>query len=92
MTLENAIRLRRDIPACIAYLKQTLGPGDVLLIKSRYDYRLGRVALALLGWNVRCAIPQCSLNYVGCERCSMLARGWHGLEGVADGPADLETG
>ena len=53
-----------------------LAPGDVVLVKGRDTERLDRVALALQGRQVRCAIEFCDLRGVRCETCPKLETGW----------------
>ncbi|MFO1038854.1 MAG: hypothetical protein U1E45_18595 [Geminicoccaceae bacterium] len=57
-------------------VKEELRPGDVVLVKGRDNERLDRVALALLGRDVRCAIDFCKLRSGRCEGCSHLETGW----------------
>ena len=57
-------------------VKEELRPGDVVLVKGRDNERLDRVALALLGRDVRCAIDFCKLRSGRCEGCSHLEKGW----------------
>jgi len=59
-----------------------LAPGDVVLIKGRRKQRLGRIALALMGRQVRCDITICDARLMSCECCPMLERGWNGLQVV----------
>ena len=59
-------------------LNDDLRPGDVVLIKGRDTQRLDRVALALMGRQVRCELKSCDAE-VECESCPMLEREWAGL-------------
>jgi UDP-N-acetylmuramyl pentapeptide synthase len=52
-----------------------LAPGDVVLIKGRDTQRLARVALALMGRQVRCELRSCHIRTLLCDRCPMLERG-----------------
>ncbi|HXJ82953.1 MAG TPA: Mur ligase family protein [Candidatus Methylomirabilis sp.] len=64
-------------------VRETLGPGDVVLIKGRNNQRLERVALALQGHRVVCDIPVCrAVPQLRCSSCPMLSRGWAGLRVV----------
>jgi len=56
-------------------LQEQLQPGDVLLIKGRFEQHLERIALSLMGRTVRCDIEPCWLKK-HCEECPMLERGW----------------
>lgn len=57
-------------------LAGSLEPGDVVLIKGRHDQRLERVALALMGRQVRCDLPLCNTPLGRCDTCPMLETGW----------------
>jgi UDP-N-acetylmuramyl pentapeptide synthase len=61
--------------AAVEALRDDLGPGDVVLIKGRVSQRLARVALALMGRDVRCELTSCEAE-ISCDRCPMLERGW----------------
>ena len=58
-------------------LQDDLQPGDVVLIKGRGAQHLQRVALALMGRQVRCDLVFCDAK-IPCDRCPMLERGWMG--------------
>jgi UDP-N-acetylmuramoyl-tripeptide--D-alanyl-D-alanine ligase len=61
---------------------QALRPGDLVFVKGRDVQRLERVALALAGRPVRCALPICRLpQQLSCADCAMLERGWAGQPG-----------
>jgi UDP-N-acetylmuramyl pentapeptide synthase len=66
--------------AALEVLRQTLGPGDVVLIKGSWVQRLDRVALGLAGRQVGCEITFCAVRQTRCDRCPMLERGWGGLQ------------
>jgi len=57
-------------------LRAQLQPGDVLLIKGRYEQHLERIALSLMGRNVLCDIKLCRIKRSTCADCPMLERGW----------------
>jgi len=66
-----------DLGAVVAALPSDLGEGDVLLVKGRGRQRLGRIALGLLGRDVRCRIAACPIgSSTSCDHCKMLERGW----------------
>lgn len=67
------------IPTAVAQLREQLAPGDVVLLKGREDERIERVALALTGRDVRCALRRCDAK-VRCHLCPMLERGWAGTD------------
>ncbi|MCW5978536.1 MAG: UDP-N-acetylmuramoyl-tripeptide--D-alanyl-D-alanine ligase [Bryobacteraceae bacterium] len=69
-----------SVAAATAALRGDLGPGDVVLIKGRAEQRLDRIALALEGRRVACALETCWLKEPRCNECSMLERGWEGLK------------
>jgi len=72
------INARRSVTMVVEALQDDLRPGDVVLIKGRDTQRLARVALALMGRQVRCELTSCDAK-VECEPCPMLERGWAGL-------------
>jgi UDP-N-acetylmuramyl pentapeptide synthase len=72
------VRLPSDLHQIVARLEAELEPGDVVLLKGRGSQRLDRIALALSGRTVRCAVTSCSARWTRCETCPMLARGWDG--------------
>jgi len=57
-------------------LREQLRPGDVLLIKGRYEQHLCRISLLLMGRVVRCDIDCCRIKKTNCSACPMLERGW----------------
>jgi UDP-N-acetylmuramoyl-tripeptide--D-alanyl-D-alanine ligase len=78
---ENLTNCKRSIHRAVDVLRSELRPGDVVLIKGRIDQRLGRIALALSGAEVRCALKSCKANTLACEDCPMLGKGWNGPDG-----------
>ncbi len=72
---EAMVNARYDVLGAAEILRQELRPGDVLLVKGRDTQRLDRIALALMGRNVRCAIPFCGLRDARCDSCVLLERG-----------------
>jgi UDP-N-acetylmuramoyl-tripeptide--D-alanyl-D-alanine ligase len=71
------INARGSVTKAVEALKDDLRPGDVVLIKGRDTQHLARVALALMGRQVRCELTSCDAQ-VECEACPMLERGWLG--------------
>ncbi len=65
----------RTVKEAATYLESILGPGDVVLIKSRRGQRLDRIRLILQGRNVQCDIKLCLIQS-DCIDCPMLERGW----------------
>lgn len=72
------INAKRSVTMAVEALRDDLRPGDVVLIKGRDTQRLARVALALMGRQVRCELTFCEAK-MQCDRCPMLERGWVGL-------------
>lgn len=71
--LANGDILRVDsVRAMTDALRNTLGEGDVVLLKGRNSDRLERVALALEGRTVTCAVSQCRLRLAACRFCEFL--------------------
>jgi UDP-N-acetylmuramyl pentapeptide synthase len=67
-----------------AALAPELGPGDVVLIKGRFDQKLGRVALALAGETVACTLRSCHFTS-DCASCPMLRVGQPGRRRAPQG-------
>jgi len=65
----------RTVQEAATWLESILGPGDVVLIKSRRGQRLDRVRLILQGRAVRCDIKLCLIDS-DCVDCPILERGW----------------
>jgi alanine racemase len=77
-------RAHDDLGAALAALPKDLGAGDVVLVKGRSRQRLGRLALALVGRDVRCRIALCPIAALpSCDECRMLERGWRPGEAEA---------
>ena len=75
------INAQRSLLKAVEALRESLGPGDVVLIKGRTNQRLERVAFALAGRKVKCNISFCDMKVL-CENCPMLERGWEDLKAV----------
>ena len=65
-----------DLMRAVEIVRGIQRPGDVILIKGRDTQRLDRVALALMGRQVRCMVSFCNLKLGPCDTCSYLSRGW----------------
>ena len=65
-----------SVRGAAALLRERLQPGDVVLIKGRAEQRMARIALSLLGRDVRCDIVHCRVRGCDCADCPMLERGW----------------
>jgi len=74
---EALINARGKVRLAVEALQDDLQPGDVVLIKGRDAHQLQRVALALMGRQVRCDLVVCDAM-IECDRCPMLERGWMG--------------
>ena len=70
-----------SLQKAIDILQQQLQPGDVVLIKGRFEQHLERITLALLGRKVHCDIDPCWLKR-HCENCPMLETGWKGIDPI----------
>ena len=64
----------RSVERAAEIIREQLEPGDVVLIKGRSSQRLDRVALALMGREVRCDLTFCQFLKTRCDECSLLAR------------------
>jgi UDP-N-acetylmuramoyl-tripeptide--D-alanyl-D-alanine ligase len=71
---EKFFNAGESLSKAIEALRQSAGPGDVVLIKGRDTQHLARITLALQGRKVRCLIKFCRLK-VDCADCAMLAQG-----------------
>ncbi len=58
----------------VDHLRRELRDGDVVLIKGRESQKLGRVALALEGRQVRCMLTACRIQAPACEECPELEK------------------
>jgi UDP-N-acetylmuramoyl-tripeptide--D-alanyl-D-alanine ligase len=63
-----------DVAAATTRLRRALRRGDVALLKGTDDDALTRIALALQGRAVRCAVRRCDLHDLFCDDCPLLAR------------------
>ena len=73
---EALIDAGREIGAAWRAVQCDLRPGDVVLVKGRTSERLDRIALSLLGHQVRCTIESCKITELRCEACPRLETGW----------------
>jgi UDP-N-acetylmuramyl pentapeptide synthase len=87
MPRENIVKAGSGATSAIEPLMGVAGAGDVILIKGRGSQRLERIALALQGWTVGCAVQKCGISGLPCSRCPHLA-GDAGprVAGGAEGP------
>ena len=82
MPPEALVLVGPSVHAAIALLEGRIGPGDVVLVKGRDTQRLDRIALALMGRRVGCAIEICRLPATRrCDGCELLV---HGAGGRAE--------
>lgn len=73
MSRDAVTKAHTSLKKALLAIPADLGEGDVLLIKGRENQRLGRIALALMGREVRCGILPCSvIPSIACEQCEML--------------------
>jgi UDP-N-acetylmuramoyl-tripeptide--D-alanyl-D-alanine ligase len=85
MSREQLFKAGESAAKATHELSRDLGPGDVVLIKGRDTQRLDRIALALQGRTVRCAITFCRAP-VRCANCPMLEREWNSATPGASKP------
>jgi UDP-N-acetylmuramyl pentapeptide synthase len=76
---EAVVMADRSVRRAAEAVAADLAPGDVVLIKGRDTQRLERVALALMGREVRCELVYCNARLTRCDACPMLGRPWPGL-------------
>ncbi|MBI4525206.1 MAG: UDP-N-acetylmuramoyl-tripeptide--D-alanyl-D-alanine ligase [Deltaproteobacteria bacterium] len=79
LATEALVDAQGSMRKAIEALESDLGPGDVVLIKGRDTQRLERLALMLMGRNVRCELKHCGAKVERCDQCPMLERGWNGM-------------
>ena len=65
--------LAPSVAAVTEYLRPLAGSGTVIYLKATEEVRLRRIALALTGHNVTCAVSTCHLKYLRCEQCARLS-------------------
>lgn len=76
MPRERVIKLHNDLRQAVDVLRNTLEPGDVLVVKGRLDDHLERITLALSGRRVECWRMECRSRAYRCGNCPMLEKGW----------------
>jgi UDP-N-acetylmuramyl pentapeptide synthase len=64
-----------DLGRAVAFLRDELRPGDVILLKGRGTEHLERITLGLQGRDIRCTLSLCKVPEMRCERCPQLAIG-----------------
>ncbi len=73
MRRDAVTKAGRNLKKALGAIPADLGEGDVVLIKGRDNQRLGRISLALMGQEVRCNIPCCTVvDSTRCDKCRML--------------------
>lgn len=73
---EAVVDAGHDVSAAWRAVQSGLRPDDVILVKGRISERLDRVALALMGRDVRCTIESCKMTELRCDACPKLETGW----------------
>ncbi len=73
----------RHAHEAVDLLRDDLGPGDVVLIRGRWQQALGRVGLALAGRDVQCRVDPCPFKRMLCDVCPFLGQPFTGLRGAA---------
>ena len=76
MPRERIIKFHNDLRQAIDVLRNTLQPGDVLVVKGRLDDHLERITLALSGQKIGCWRTECRSRAYRCGNCPMLEKGW----------------
>lgn len=74
MSNEAMVDCGRDVLGTIERLRREIREGDLILIKGRDTERLDRIALGLLGHDVRCDLVFCDAKAVRCHHCPLLER------------------
>jgi len=64
----------RDVLSALELLRADLRDGDVVLIKGRVSQKMERIALGLLGRQVRCRRLECKYKMIRCNRCPALGK------------------
>ncbi|MBD3375258.1 hypothetical protein GF406_09500 [candidate division KSB1 bacterium] len=75
MKKEQLYNAGRSIKLALRAIQAKLEPGDVVLIKGRYAQRIDRVALGLMGRQIKCIRQYCDVRALHCETCPMLENG-----------------
>ena len=73
----------RNAHEVIGLLRDDLQPGNVVLIRGRWQQALGRVGLALAGRDVQCRADPCPFKRMLCDVCPFLEQPFAGLPGGA---------
>ena len=73
MPSESLSHVGRSVSRAIELVKGDLHPGEVILLKGRYEQRLERVALALSGRRVECDQVLCFVKGLRCRSCERLS-------------------
>lgn len=76
MPRERIFKFHNGLRQAIEALRNTLQPGDVLVVKGRLDDHLERITLALSGRKIKCWRTTCRSRAYRCSNCPMLERGW----------------
>jgi len=76
MPRERIMKFHNDLRQAIEALRNTLQPGDVLVVKGRLDDHLERITLALSGRRIGCWRTECRSRAYRCGNCPMLQTGW----------------
>jgi UDP-N-acetylmuramoyl-tripeptide--D-alanyl-D-alanine ligase len=74
----NAVMKAADATEAAALLRDYLEPGDLVLIKGRWQQGLARVAHSLAGRDVRCRALPCPFKRTFCAECDFLEKPFDG--------------
>jgi len=69
-------KLHNDLRRAVEVLRNSLEPGDVVVVKGRLDDHLERITLALSGRRIDCWRMECRSRAYRCDNCPMLDKGW----------------
>ena len=76
MPRERIMKFHNDLSQAVEVLRNTLQPGDVLVVKGRLNDHLERITLALSGQKIGCWRTECRSRAYRCGNCPMLEKGW----------------
>lgn len=73
----SIVHAGRSVQEVVRLLKKQLIAGDAVLIKGRDTQKLDRIALSLMGRQVKCEVQFCDAKQ-RCAKCPMVESGWGG--------------
>jgi UDP-N-acetylmuramyl pentapeptide synthase len=72
----EVLDLKDDFFRAVDLLRDCLRPGDVVLVKGRFEQKLVRLLLSFKGKLVGCRVRVCMFRGIDCGTCPRLAKGW----------------